>query len=244
MSDQVKVNMQKLASLIKKNKINGFNQHLNEIFSSSENPVALFLDLIENTHRKMKPNSVAFYIVKYFSTWKEHSEKVSIGENVQWKILDIARNYHHKTTASLFHCFGIIGSGRALDTVKNFILKICNDEDYKEALMLVTELNLQNEFTLDHIVIPAFLQGNSQGLIDEYLQNASNTDQVEFLQLLDYLYVKNTRIQFCINNGILEEKLISIQSVCKLMKRLLKLFCKTDEASVSGRSEQALCEHF
>ena len=66
MSDEA--NLTKLESLLKERKIDAFNQRLDEAFSSSENPVALFLDLIEHCKAKKKLKSVAFHVVQNFST--------------------------------------------------------------------------------------------------------------------------------------------------------------------------------
>jgi len=196
-----------------------FDQYLGELYDASENPVSLFLDLIENVQDKMKPKSIVFPVITHFRTWKETSGKVCIDRSVQLKVLNFAADFHRSRFEVLLQIFGIDDSWQA--TVKDIVLDKCTSKDFRGALVLATVFDLQNHFTLDQIVKPVLFQNDIVYFIGNYLRNCTNDDQMKVLQLLESLLDRNNHDRFCAENGIpqrVKKKMLHIPNLHKSMK--------------------------
>ena len=209
-----------------------FDQYLDELYDGSENPVALFLDLIENIQEKMKSNLMAKHILYHFTTWKKTSNKVFVDTSVQLKILNFAAYFYRSKFETLLDCFGIDDSWKA--KVKDIVFDKCTHKDFKCALVLASVFHLQNQFTLKEIVMPVLFNNDCAYFIGDYLRNCTNDEQMEILQLLESLLDRKNHERFCGENGISQtekKKMLHIPSLHKSMKILVKLCQKNDQAS-------------
>lgn len=229
MSDEVYEQLTCLNQLFLKNNVTGLQKQLDHLFSTSRDPVAMCLELIENSPGKRKPKSLATHVVTQFDAWKNTLGQEIIDEAVQMRVLTLATDYHCNIITLLFSCFRIDSSWTS--TVKNLVLDKCNKGDFKDGLVLATVLHMQDEFTLKDIVLPAFLQGKYINFIEDYLRDSEST-QLEFLQLLDSFLDTNSfdLVTFCAENGIrhVKAEIFQSRSLSRLLTRLLELFMKTD----------------
>jgi len=230
MSDEDYKQLTALNGLLHKNDIATLQQDIHQLFNSCPDPLAKCLELIENSPAKRRPKSLATYIVTVFSdAWKN---RVAIDRGVQMRVLSLATDFHCNTIALLFSCFNINSSWK--ETVKGLVLEKCQKGDYKDGLVLATVLNLQNEFTLKDIVLPAFLQGKYINFIEDYLKE-SDQAQNDFLQLVDSFLDTETfdLVTFCADNNIrhVKAEIFQSRSLSRLLTRLLELFKKTEQSS-------------
>lgn len=231
-NDEVYEQLTRLNQLFLKNDITGLQQQLDQIFTTSCDPVNMCLQLIENSPGKRKPKSLATHVVTQFDAWKNTSRKVKIDEVVQLQVLTLATDYHCNVITLLFSCFCINNSWTS--TVKSLVLDKCRKGDFKDGLVLATVMHMQDEFTLKDIVLPAFLQGKYINFIEDYLKDSECT-QLEFLRLLDSFLDTDTfdLVTFCADNGIrhVKAEIFQSRSLSRLLTRLLELFKKSERIS-------------
>ncbi|CAK8689595.1 unnamed protein product [Clavelina lepadiformis] len=216
-----------LNKLWEKQSISTLNQILSRIFEKSESCSDACLQLIEAAKNKKKPKSVANHILDCFLTYRNthSSQPYLVSSNVKEQVLELAAVSHNNLAVKLIKSFSV--NQPNLDLVTNHIRASCAKGNLNSAMAITTALNIQSEFSILEMAVPAFLQ-NKLNLLDPYLEGNSQALD-EMIALLDkWMNPEFNIVLFCSEHKIMSVKSEALQASFqdKVLTRWIKKFNK------------------
>jgi len=185
----------------------------------------VWLDLIELSKKKKRPKSLGIHLLKLQGK-VQTSFPVSqqpLDTEVKERVMDMAFASHKNLACLLIQNFGV--DRPSLDFVVSRINETARQGNLKVAIALASHLNIQREFSIFDLVVPALLQ-NKVDLVEVYLRNCK-TMQDMFISTVDsWLEPEFDLISFLTERDIRSAQNIVLQPkyLGKMLTRLLKLF--------------------
>ncbi|XP_067140723.1 exonuclease mut-7 homolog isoform X2 [Centruroides vittatus] len=198
------------------------------IIERSSNCYLTALDLMVNSPDFYKPKSrIAYKVMWIFQEWlkdRKNADEHLLNLEIKIKALYAVLEQSNRSLIILVcEIYKIAEDGNKL---YHIIENLLRNNQFSEAAICITTLNLQDKFELEDVVIPLILQ-NKYNFVEDFIK--SNRDlQIKLVMYLDNLHCNLSEVKKVLNKfsslkGLRKDQLNN-KSIDKLLKKLLKTY--------------------